>query len=436
MSTDWFDRPAPHASLHQLAGILQSAIDAIISIDATGLIESVNPATEKLFGYSAAELIGQNVKMLMPEPYRSQHDSYIRQYRHTGQRRIIGIGREVTGRRKDGSTFPMHLSVSEYEIDGKRHFAGIVHDLTAQKQAEFDSTRQQTLFEAIVNDSPQAILIADQSHKIFLVNPAATSIFGYAPEELIGKNAQLIFASDDDYERMSRLRLGLGTPAIEGAVDPLRLNFRRKNGEVFPGEIIATIIRDKNRNVLGIMKLVRDITQQSKQEEALRQAQRMDALGQLTGGIAHDFNNLLTIIIGNLELLEANPDGEQSRKHLRRANEAAQMGARLTSRLLSFSRQRKLEPTVVKLNEQILNMMDLLRRSLGETIELITSLAGDLWAVRADPSEIENAVLNLAINARDAMPHGGVLTIETHNVNLAPDDDLGNTASRRASMFD
>ena len=101
------------------------------------------------------------------------------------------------------------------------------------------------------------------------------------------------------------------------------------------------------------------------------------------------------------------------------------MGARLTSRLLSFSRQRKLEPTIIKLNEQILNMMDLLRRSLGETIDLTTSLDGDLWAVRADPSEIENAVLNLAINARDAMPKGGRLTIETQNVNLAPDDDLG-----------
>ena len=423
MSTDWFDRPAPHGSLHQLAAMLRSAVDAIISIDQTGLIESINPATETLFGYSAAELIGQNVKILMPEPYRSQHDGYIRQYRHTGQRRIIGIGRDVTGRRKDGSTFPMHLSVSEYEIDGKRHFAGIVHDLTAQRQAESESTRQQTLFEAIVNDSPQAILIADQSHKIFLVNPAATSIFGYQPQELIGKNSQVVFASDDDYERMSRLRLGLD--AIAGAVEPLRVNFRRKNDEVFPGEIIATTIRDKNRNVLGTMKLVRDITQQVKQTEALLQAQRMDALGQLTGGIAHDFNNLLTIIIGNHELFEQRPDGQESRKHLRRANEAAQMGARLTSRLLSFSRQRKLEPTVINLNKQILNMMDLLRRSLGETVELTTALDGDLWAVRTDPSEIENAVLNLAINARDAMPKGGRLTIETHNVNLAPDDDLG-----------
>ena len=232
MSTDWFDRPAPHASLHQLAAMLRSAVDAIISIDQTGLIESINPATETLFGYSAAELIGQNVKILMPEPYRSQHDGYIRQYRHTGQRRIIGIGRDVTGRRKDGSTFPMHLSVSEYEIDGKRHFAGIVHDLTAQRQAESESTRQQTLFEAIVNDSPQAILIADQSHKIFLVNPAATSIFGYEPQELIGKNAHVIFASDDDYERMSRLRLGLDTPADRGSCRsaPVELSPQERRG--------------------------------------------------------------------------------------------------------------------------------------------------------------------------------------------------------------
>ncbi len=136
MSTYGFEKSAPQASLHHLAEMLRSAADAIISIDAAGVVESINPATERLFGYTAAELIGQNVRMLMPEPYQSQHDSYIRQYRQTGQHKIIDIGREVTGRRKDGTTFPMHLSVSEYEIDGKRHFAGIVHDLTAQRQAE------------------------------------------------------------------------------------------------------------------------------------------------------------------------------------------------------------------------------------------------------------------------------------------------------------
>ncbi len=423
MSTYGFGKAAPQASLNQLAAMLRSAVDAIISIDALGIIESINPATETLFGYTAAELVGQNVKILMPEPYRSQHDSYIRQYRHTGQRKIIGIGREVTGQRKDGSTFPMHLSVSEYEIDGKRHFAGIVHDLTAQKQAEAESNRQKTLLEAIVNYNPQAIIFADWNHAIYLVNPSVTRIFGYAPEELIGKNTRILYEKGDDHERISRLRLNFTAPDIEGMADPIQVICQRKNGESFPAEVIATVIRDPNRNILGVMKLIRDITQQLKQEEALRQAQRMDALGQLTGGIAHDFNNLLTIIMGSHELFEACPNKLEASAYIRRANDAAEMGARLTSRLLSFSRQRKLAPAIINLNEHILGMIDMLRRTLGEMIDMSTSLAPDLWTVRADPSEIENAVLNLAINARDAMPLGGRLHIETANVSLNANND-------------
>ena len=422
MSRYGVDGPIPQASLHHLAAMLQSAVDAIISIDAAGTIESVNPATEKLFRYDAGELLGQNVKMLMPEPYRSQHDGYIRQHRDTGLRKIIGIGREVVGQRKDGSSFPMHLSVSEYEIDGKLHFAGIVHDLTAQRQAEAKSLHQETLFGAIINDAPQAIIITDVSRSIFLVNPAVARIFGYAPEELIGKNSRVVYATDEDYQRVATLRLNVQT-APRG-VDPIRVTYRRKNGETFPGEIIATIIRDSQRNVLGLMGLVRDLTEQLKQEEALRKAQRMDALGQLTGGIAHDFNNLLTVIIGNHELFQADPCAPEAPDLVRRANEAAEMGARLTNRLLSFSRQRKLEPTLLTLNEQVLNMTDMLRRSLGETIDISTSMSANLWSVRADPSEIENAVLNLCINARDAMPHGGRLSIETHNVTLGADDVL------------
>jgi nitrogen-specific signal transduction histidine kinase/CheY-like chemotaxis protein len=171
-----------------------------------------------------------------------------------------------------------------------------------------------------------------------------------------------------------------------------------------------------------VLGLVRDITQQLKQEAALRQAQRMDALGQLTGGIAHDFNNLLTVIMGSHELFEASRDPEQARECIRNANEAAEMGARLTGRLLSFSRQRRLEPATLNLNEQILGMMDLLRRSIGETVSVSTSLARTLGTICADPSEIENAVLNLAINARDAMPRGGRLVIETEDISLASDD--------------
>lgn len=419
------ERSPPKGLLLQLARILQSAVDAIISIDAEGIVESINPATESLFGYTSDQLVGQNVKILMPEPYQSQHDGYIRHYGETRQHKIIGSGREVVGRRRDGSTFPMHLSVSEYEIDGKPHFAGIVHDLTAQHRAETESTRQQTLLQAIINDSPLAIIISDQNHRIFLANPSATRIFAHAPDALLGKDTSILFASHEDSERIRGLRLGFdGAP---GAViaDPLQVTCRRGNGQAFPAEISATTIRNLDGNVLGTMKLIRDVTQQVKQADALRQAQRMDALGQLTGGIAHDFNNLLTIIIGNHGVLLDEKLSPEAETLVRRAKEAAEMGARLTGRLLSFSRQRKLEPIVIGLNEHVNTMMDLLGRSLGETIDVSMSLGDHLWKVCVDPSEIENAVLNLAINARDAMPEGGRLIIETRNVSLRADDDLG-----------
>jgi PAS domain S-box-containing protein len=128
--------PSPSAQAAKLRGILESAVTAIITIDQQGLIEQVNPATERLFGYAEDELIGKNVKVLMPEPYRTEHDGYIANYLGTGVKRIIGIGREVSGRRKDGTSFPLHLSVSEFEADGRRYFTGMIHDISDRKHVE------------------------------------------------------------------------------------------------------------------------------------------------------------------------------------------------------------------------------------------------------------------------------------------------------------
>jgi len=175
---------------------------------------------------------------------------------------------------------------------------------------------------------------------------------------------------------------------------------------------------------MGFLCIIRDVTRELAQDQALRQGQRMEALGQLTGGIAHDFNNLLTIITGNLELLDLDIEDDTQRDLLRRASDAAVMGARLTDRLLTFARRRSLDAVLIDLNEQLLGMMDLLRRSLGETIGIASSLAPGLWPVRSDVSEIENALLNLAINARDAMPSGGQLLIETGNVTIS-DPQMG-----------
>jgi signal transduction histidine kinase/ActR/RegA family two-component response regulator len=184
----------------------------------------------------------------------------------------------------------------------------------------------------------------------------------------------------------------------------------------------ATIARSKAELELRVAERTKELEEQVRQREeaqaALIQAQRMEAFGQLTGGIAHDFNNLLTIVLGNLEFLEPKLPGDEQRALLRRAVDAAQMGARLTSRLLSFARKRRLDPIILDLNELVLGLAEMLKRSLGEQVTLTTVLAKALWPTLADPSEVENAILNLAINARDAMPKGGKLLIETHNLSV------------------
>jgi len=267
----------------RLRSILETAPDAIITIDERGIIQSFSNAAEKLFGYAPGEVVGQNVKMLMSSPHREAHDGYLARYRSTGEKRIIGIGREVEARRKDGTIFPMELAVGEVRLRDGRLFTGFIRDL---------STR-------------------------------------------------------------------------------------------------------------------------AKLEEELRQAQKMEAMGQLTGGLAHDFNNLLTVISGNLEMLERRQTDDESREILAEALEATQLGAKLANRLLAFGLRQPLNPKPVDLNALASGLVDLLRRTLGQTTQVDIVLSPNLPTVMADPGQFENVLLNLAINARDAMPRGGRLTIRT-----------------------
>lgn len=287
--------PGTPAEASKLEAILNSAVAAIITIDAKGTIDSVNPATERIFGYAASELVGQNVRILMPEPFHSEHDKYLSNYLTTGKRKIIGIGREVIGKRRDGTTFPIDLAVSEFLANGRRYFAGIITNLSDRKRVE----------EALLDS-----------------------------------------------------------------------------------------------------------------ERKLAQAQRLEAIGQLTGGIAHDFNNLLTVITGNLELIEMHIQDDKLRKMLRDSQDAAELGAKLTSRLLAFARRSHLESEVLEINNLVLNVTSMLRRTLGEQISLSTVLAPNLWLVKTDPAQAESSLVNLAINARDAMPKGGKLVVETRNAHM------------------
>jgi PAS domain S-box-containing protein len=397
-----------------LEAILESAAGAIIAIDADGVIQSVNPATEKLFGYTPPELLGQNVKILMPEPDASRHDGYLSHHLSTGEKRIIGVGREVEGRRKDGTIFPIHLSVSAFDVDGRKFFAGIIHDLSARTRLEAEIDRQALLFQTVFDHVPEALLIADPDLRILLMNPAARRALGYTDDDLAGEILSVIYDDPSEFARM-RERLDALDEAGQPSTAPVAARLRCADGRNIPGEIVGSVIRSASGYRTGVVMLVRDLTEDVKREQALLKSQRLEAIGQLTGGVAHDFNNLLTIVTGNLELLEPFVDDERARDHMRRAAKAADAGARLTGRLLTFARRRHLEPEVVNLNDQVRVMTELLQRTLGESIHLTTTLAPNLWTTRIDPSETENAILNLAINARDAMPNGGKLILETSN---------------------
>jgi len=395
----------------RLKAILDSAVAGILTIDSRGRIETVNQAVERLFGYSAAELLGRNVSVLMPEPYASRHDSFISRYLETGERRVIGIGREVQGLRRDGTCFPMHLSIGEYSIGADRYFTGIVYDLSAQQAIQERLDREEALFRSIFENLPDAVLISDTEGWVKLVNPAFTKTFGFTQDEVTGATCASLFANPEDVERFTN-------PATGTSAASRILEFRRNNGKTFPARAVHQTIVDRNGNVIGGLALIHDITAEREQAAVLQQAQRMEAVGQLTGGVAHDFNNLLTVILGNIELLEPKLEDELAASLAREAREAAEMGARLTDRLLTFARRQRLETRRIDLNEFVLNLTELLRRTLGTNIDLSTSLAADLWSTEADPGQVENAVLNLAINARDAMPNGGRLIIETRNASL------------------
>jgi PAS domain S-box-containing protein len=409
------ERPAA-ADIHalKLEAILASAAAGIITIDSRGRIETVNPWVERQFGYAGEELVGRNISMLMPEPYSSQHDEYLRKYLATGHRRIIGIGREVAGLRKDGTTFAMHLSVGEFAIGGEKYFAGIILDLTAQRDAEQRLEREQALFMSIFENLPDPLVVTNAAGAIRLVNAAFAKVFGYSVTEMLGESVGRLC----DDEASARLLLAGQSEGAHPSTGTSGVRYRRKNGEAFPSETIHTGFYDRAGARLGWMVLIHDATAERQQEAVLLQAQRMEAIGQLTGGVAHDFNNLLTVILGNIELLEGRLGDELSRSLAGEAREAAEMGARLTDRLLTFARKRRLETRRIELNEFVLGMSELLRRTIGAAIDLSTSLAADLWPTVVDPGQVENAVLNLAINARDAMPDGGRLLIETYNESL------------------
>jgi PAS domain S-box-containing protein len=386
--------------------VVDSATELISTGDLEGRITFMNQAFLRAVGWSEQEIIGKHFRDTVLSPNNSPD---LREQIRAGILEVGGWKGECLHSRKDGTDFPVYLSVGPLRDSAGRVIGnvGIVRDLTESKQAE-------ERFYKAFHLNPEPITIATVSEGRYLdVNESFLRITGYQREEVIGRTSlELRFweRPEDRSRLMEMLR-------EQGSVRDLEITFRTKSDEQRIALDSADVIEVDGREC--VIAILKDITERKALEKQLRQLQKMEAVGQLSGGIAHDFNNLLGVILGYSEILEASLEkNTKLRKTAQEIIKAGQRAASLTRQLLAFSRQQVLEPRVLNLNTVVADTEKMLRRLIGEHIDLTSRLASDLGQVKADQGQIEQVIMNLAVNARDAMPEGGKLIIETRNIEL------------------
>jgi two-component system, LuxR family, sensor kinase FixL len=394
--------------------IVGTAVDAIVVIDRDGAIRSVNNATERLFGYAVEELIGNNIKVLMAEPYAGEHDTYLANYLGTGHKKIIGIGREVVGRRKNGSVFPMDLSVGEVRDGGEPIFVGIIRDITDRKAAELAQRESELRLRSILDTVPDAIVVIDAQGMIQSFSPAAERLFGYDSEEVAGRNVNILMPTPyreahdgylDRYLRTGERRIiGIGRVVVG----------LRKSGETFPMELqVGEFAFAGSRYFTGF---VRDLTERQEAERRIQDLQaellhasRLSVMGQMASTMAHELNQPLTAVMNYLEagrqLIATGMGGpERVSEMMEKAIAQAQRAGEVIRQLRGFVSKGEAERRIQNLNQLIeealaLALVGARQRGVRASLELDHTLP----PVLVDHVQIQQVVLNLVRNAVEAM---------------------------------
>ncbi|TXR46364.1 hybrid sensor histidine kinase/response regulator [Phyllobacterium endophyticum] len=389
---------------------------AIYMLDINGIISSWNAGAQRFKGYEADEIIGEHFSRFYRDEDRAAGMPKRALEIAEREGRFEGEGWRV---RKDGNQFWAHVIIDPIRspTGDLLGYAKITRDFTERKASDDALKRSQEQFRILVQGvTDYAIYMLDPDGNVASWNAGAERIKGYAPSEIIGQHFSKFYTQED---------LDAGMP--QHALDTARSTGRyekegwrvRKDGSRFSANVVIDAVRDDAGNLIGFAKVTRDVTERNKAQdelakarEALFQSQKMEAIGQLTGGVAHDFNNLLMAVLGSLELVRKRVDTDpRTMALLDNAVQAAQRGANLTKRMLAFARRQELDLQRVDIPGLVRGMAELLQRSLGPTISVETRFPLTLEAVRADPNQLELALLNLAVNARDAMPNGGTILI-------------------------
>ena len=393
----------------RLSAIINTTVDGIIVINERGLVESFNSGAERLFGYTAAEVIGNNVKMLMPQPFHDEHDGYLSRYRETGQAKIIGIGREVKGRRKDGSTFPLHLSVGEMHVDGERKFTGMLHDLSDRVRLEERLRTSEAKWRAVIDSAIDGIILIDARGRIEAFNPGAERLFGYSEGEVLGQNVKLLMPSPyrDEHDGYLSRYVETGRAKIIGI--GREVTGRRKDGSTFPLHLsVGETVIDGGKRFTGILH---DLTARVALETQVREQSALAKLGEMAAMIAHEVKNPLAGVRGAVQIIggrmpDDNPDKPMMTEIVRRIDSLDGM----MKDLLVYARPPKPRrmPTDIM---PLLNATASLLKQDDSARQVDVEIEGATPPVDADGEMLKMVFHNLLINGAHAMNGHGTIQV-------------------------
>ncbi len=407
LTARWLDRLETARRVER--AIVDATVDAVVTLDVDGRLREFNPAAERMFGRRRVDVLGREFgPLIVPEALRAAHKTGLARAVATGESAILGRPVVLTALRADGSEFPVEVTISRLAEGSVERFVGHIRDIT-ERVADEQAVQR---LAAIVESSPDAVMMFEPDGRVVAWNDAAEGVYGYSAQEMLGSTMDRLLSERPRSLEPLFARLRAGRTIVDEAVA------RHKDGREIDVFVTVFPITDEAGEMVAGGVIARDVTERRRLESQLRQAQKMEAVGQLAGGIAHDFNNLLTVITGFGDLARSLVGSGPGAEELEEIERAAQRASALTNQLLTFSRRQLLNPVALDVGEVARGLVPMLERLISEHIEVRVHTDARLPLAIADHGSVEQVIVNLAINARDAMPDGGTLTIEARGCEL------------------